>query len=48
MVARVPDSEAIIPLRSLTSRAYQLADEPESEARIAPSGRRLESSWNTS
>jgi len=30
------------------SRAYQFAAEPESEDRIAPSGRRLESSWKTS
>ena len=44
MVASVPESEPIIPWRRRTSRAYQLAAEPESEVTMAPSGSRLESS----
>ena len=44
IVARVPLSEAFIPWRSLTLRAYQLAAEPESAVRMAPSGSRSESS----
>ncbi len=37
-----------MPARSRTSRAYQLAADPESDVRIAPSGRRFESSWKIS
>src|SRR6185437_11843811 len=47
MVARHPDNEAIMPRRILMSRAYQLADEPESEARMQLSGSRGEASQNT-
>ena len=48
MLASVPESEAIMSLRRRRSRANQLAAEPESEVRIARSGRRRESSKNTS
>src|SRR5439155_17028891 len=34
IVASVPESDAIIPFRILMSRAYQLAAEPESAARM--------------
>src|SRR4051812_45409438 len=47
IVARLPESDAIIPLRSTTSRAYQFAAEPESAASTQPSGRRDDSSQNT-
>src|SRR5271166_822171 len=47
MDARPPESEVIIPRRILRSRAYQLAQEPESLVTIAPSGRRGESSQVT-
>jgi hypothetical protein len=47
MVASVPDSEAIIPLRSRRSRANQLAAEPESLVMMQPSGRREDSSQKT-
>src|SRR5204862_484213 len=47
IVASVPESDPIIPFRILMSRAYQLAAEPESEVRIAPSGSRFESSKKT-
>jgi hypothetical protein len=32
MVARLPESDAVMPGRIFTSRAYQLADDPEVEA----------------
>ncbi len=35
IVASPPESEAIMPRRSFTSRAYQSAEEPESAVRIA-------------
>lgn len=38
MVASVPDSEAIMPRRIRTSRAYQLAAVPESHDRMQLSG----------
>src|SRR5215217_729898 len=38
MVARFPESEAIMPRRTLTSRAYQLAADPESQVRMQRSG----------
>ncbi len=47
IVARFPESEAIIPSRIRTSRAYQFADEPESAERMARSGRRRDSSQKT-
>src|SRR6266545_362583 len=47
IVARVPESDASIPLRTLTSRANQFAAEPESEVRMQLSGSREESSQNT-
>jgi hypothetical protein len=47
MVARFPESDAIIPERIFTSRANQLAEEPESQVRMARSGTRGESSQNT-
>ena len=47
IVASVPESDPFIPERILMSRAYQLAAEPESAARMQPSGSRGESSWNT-
>src|SRR6476661_8053813 len=47
IVASPPDSDAIIPSRTLISRAYQLADEPESQVRITRSGSRDDNSRNT-
>ena len=47
IVARLPDSEAIIPRLSLRSRANQLAAEPESEVRMQSFGRRGLSSQKT-
>src|SRR6218665_340775 len=38
MVARLPDRDVIIPSRIFKSLANQLADVPESAARITPSG----------
>src|ERR1700739_546286 len=45
--ARPPDSEHIIPRLIFRSRAYQLAQEPESLVMIARSGRRGENSHTT-
>src|SRR5207248_8737507 len=42
MVESPPDSEAIMPRRMRMSREYQFAAEPESQVRMARSGRRLE------
>src|SRR5688500_12152016 len=39
IVARLPDSDAIIPSRMFSSRAYQLASDPESAVMIHLSGR---------
>src|ERR1700716_3603534 len=47
MVARVPDTDARMPDLSLTQRANQLVDEPESAVTIASSGSRWESSHAT-
>ena len=47
MLARPPDRLAFMPLRNLISRAYQFAAEPESQVRMALSGRRGDSSQNT-
>ena len=47
MVARLPESEPIIPLRKSRWRAYQVAVDPESALKMARSGSRLFSSWNT-
>ena len=47
IVARLPESVAIMPRRSFRSLANQLAAEPESLVRIAPSGSLGESSQNT-
>lgn len=47
MEARPPEREAIIPRRMRKSRAYQLAQEPESLVRITRSGKRGESSHVT-
>ncbi len=48
IVASVPDRAVFIPLRSRMCRAHQSVDEPESLVRIAWSGSRLLSSWNSS
>src|ERR1044072_2564518 len=48
IVASVPDSAAFIPVRIRRWRAHQFVAEPESAVRIAPSGSRLDNSWNTS
>src|ERR1043166_671923 len=47
MVARFPESDAIIPRRTLRSRANQLAAEPESATIMQLSGNRGDSSQNT-
>src|SRR5690348_17750511 len=47
IVASPPESEAIMPSRIFRSRAYQLAEEPESDERMQLSGSRDESSQNT-
>ena len=47
MVASPPESDAIMPGRSLRSRAYQAALEPESPVTMQPSGSRGDSSQNT-
>ncbi len=47
MVARPPDTDAIMPGRIFTSRANQPVLVPESTVTIAPSGRRGDSSQNT-
>src|ERR1041384_6524110 len=47
IVARLPDSDAIMPDRTLRSRAHHPAQVPESAVRIALSGSRGESSQNT-
>src|SRR6185295_13637905 len=48
IVARLPDSDPIMPRRNLRSRAYQLAVDPESAARMQLSGSREDNSQNTS
>src|SRR6478735_11288302 len=47
MVAKVPDTDARMPERSLTHRANQLVEEPESAVTIALSGRRSDNSHAT-
>src|SRR3569833_2652363 len=47
MLARLPESDASMPRRSLRSRAYQLAAEPESAATMQRSGKRGDNSQNT-
>ena len=47
MEARLPDSEHIMPRRIFRSRAYQLAQDPESLVMIARSGRRGDNSQAT-
>src|SRR5216110_1382397 len=44
IVARLPESEAIIPRRTFRSRAHQLVDDPESAQRMQRSGSFGESS----
>ncbi|KAG1166110.1 hypothetical protein G6F35_018385 [Rhizopus arrhizus] len=46
MLARPPDTEPIMPSRSCTSRAYQLAAEPESQVTMHCGGKRRDSSTN--
>src|SRR3954469_8426817 len=47
IVARLPEPDAIMPRRTLMSRAYQLADVPESADRMQSSGSRGDSSQKT-
>src|SRR2546430_1300090 len=47
MVARLPEREAIIPLRILRSLANQAAADPESADRMQLSGNRLDNSQKT-
>src|SRR5438132_7102223 len=47
IVARLPERDAFIPLRSLRSPANQVVDQPESAQTIAPSGTPSESSQRT-
>src|SRR2546429_6162871 len=47
IVARFPDSDPIMPSRNLRSRAYQLAVDPESAARMQRSGSRDDNSQKT-
>src|SRR4051812_1960635 len=47
MVARVPDSDAIMPGRIFRSRANQVAAEPESELMMQLFGRRGDNSQKT-
>src|SRR5688572_24417022 len=47
IVARFPDNDAIMPFLIFSSRAYQLAAEPESAVSIQLSGRRGDNSVNT-
>src|SRR6185437_16209708 len=47
MEARPPDSEHIMPRRILRSRAYELAQEPESLVMMARSGKRGDNSQTT-
>src|SRR5690606_508459 len=47
MVAKPPDNDAIMPGRNLMSRAYQLAEDPESQVMMLLSGKRGESSQKT-
>src|SRR6185437_4644108 len=47
MVARLPESEALIPLRIFISRANQSAEVPESEDKMQLSGNSFDSSQNT-
>src|SRR3954451_15054896 len=47
IVARLPESEAIMPLRILRSRANHAAVEPESAERIQLSGKRFDNSQKT-
>src|SRR4051812_14553393 len=46
MVASDPESEPIMPRRNLRSRAYQLADDPESAETMQRSGNRGDNSQN--
>jgi len=47
IVARLPESEASIPLRTRSWRAHQFVEEPESAVRMQPSGSCFDSSWTT-
>src|SRR5690348_11948179 len=47
IVASPPDNDAIMPSRILRTRAYQFADEPESQVRITRSGSLGDNSQNT-
>src|SRR5919201_2162849 len=47
IVARVPDSDAMLPFFIFSCRAHQFVDEPESAVTIASAGRRCESSQTT-
>src|SRR5438132_1001846 len=47
IVARLPESADIMARRIVISRAYELADDPESVVKIPLSGRRGDSSQNT-
>ncbi|MNS58766.1 hypothetical protein D3C72_916950 [compost metagenome] len=46
MLASPPDTDPIMPSRNCTSRAYQLAADPESQVTMQCSGRRLDNSRN--
>ena len=47
MVARLPESDAIMDGFTFTSRAHQLAEEPESQVRMTSSGSRDDISQKT-